>query len=114
MLGNTLNEPSRFMTQNWVEISDESRGMYNSNNQIRFKTSMLKKKLCGHSDALIVEKGTITITRGPNDATEANKRPGKRNKGVIFENCVAFIECTIKTSNIKIDHVKYLLTKIFL
>ena len=42
LLDNTPNQPTRSRTQNWVKINDESRGMYNEDNQIRFKTSMLK------------------------------------------------------------------------
>ena len=38
---NTLNQPSKFRTRNWIEINDESRGTYNVNSQIKFKTTML-------------------------------------------------------------------------
>ena len=41
LLGNTLNQPSKFRTKYWVEINDDSRGTYDNNNQIKFKTSML-------------------------------------------------------------------------
>ena len=34
------NQPSKFRTKNWVEINDESRGTYNVNSQIKFKTTM--------------------------------------------------------------------------
>ena len=46
LLGNTPNQSTRFRTKNWVEINDESRGTYNTNSQIRFKTSMLRSTLC--------------------------------------------------------------------
>ena len=32
----------QFRAKNWVEINDESRGTYNVNSQIKFKTTMLK------------------------------------------------------------------------
>ena len=41
LLDNKLNQPTKFRTTNWVEINDESQEMYNKDNQIRFKTSML-------------------------------------------------------------------------
>ena len=43
-------------------------GTYNTNSQTRFKTSMLKKSLCDHSDTYILGKGTTTVlkTRGNN------------------------------------------------
>ena len=40
LLKDGLNKPSKFRTRNWVEINDESRGLYTSND-IRFKTAML-------------------------------------------------------------------------
>ena len=46
LLDNTSNQPSKFRTKNWVEINDDSRGTYNTNNQIKFKTAMLKSTLC--------------------------------------------------------------------
>ena len=41
-----FNQPSKFQTRNWVEINDESRGTYNVNSQIKFKTTILKSSLC--------------------------------------------------------------------
>ena len=55
LLGNTPNQPTKFRTKNWVEVNDESRRTYNSNSQIKFKTSMLRSSLCDYSDAYIVE-----------------------------------------------------------
>ena len=40
LLDNTSNQPSKFRTKNWVEISGESRGTYSVNRQINFKTSI--------------------------------------------------------------------------
>ena len=42
LIDDTPNQPSKFRTRNWVEINDESRGVYNVNSQIKFKTTMLK------------------------------------------------------------------------
>ena len=56
-----LNKPSKFRIRNSVEINDESRGAYNVNSQIKFKTTMLKSSLCDYSDAYILVKGTIVI-----------------------------------------------------
>ena len=42
LLHKVPNQPSRFRTKNGVEINEDSRGTYNFNNQIRFKTLMLK------------------------------------------------------------------------
>ena len=53
---NKSNQPPKFRTKNWVEINDESRGTYNVNSQIKFKTTMLKSNLCDYSDAYILVK----------------------------------------------------------
>ena len=51
LLDNTPDEPSNFKTKYWVEINDDAQGTYNTNNQIKFKTSMFKSKLCDYSNA---------------------------------------------------------------
>ena len=53
LLDNTPNQPSKFITKDWVEINDNASGTYNKNSQIKFKTSMLKASLCDHSDAYL-------------------------------------------------------------
>ena len=52
-MDNTPNQPSKFNTKNLVEIIDESPGMYNKDNQIRFKTLMFRSSLCDYSDVYI-------------------------------------------------------------
>ena len=68
LIDDTSNKPCRFRTKSWVEINDESRGTYNVNSQVKFKTAMLKSSLCDYSDAYILVKGTITITGAGADA----------------------------------------------
>ena len=40
LLGNISNQLSKFRIKNWIEINDQSRGLYNTNIEIRFKTTM--------------------------------------------------------------------------
>ena len=54
LLGNTSNKMPRFITKKWIEVYDQSGETYNTNKQIRFKTSMLRPDLCDYSDAYIV------------------------------------------------------------
>ena len=86
---NTSNQPSKFRTKNWVEINHESRGTYNTNAQIKFKTTILKSSLCDYSDAHILVKGDITVDYTSPASADANNT----NKKVIFKNCAAFTEC---------------------
>ena len=45
LLYNTSNQPSKFRTNNWVDINDKSRGTYSTNSWIKFKTSMITSGL---------------------------------------------------------------------
>ena len=73
LLENTPNQPSKFRTKNWVEVNDESRGMYNANSQIEFKNLMLRTSLYDYSDLYILVSATITVTNAA-AAEAANNR----------------------------------------
>ena len=97
------NQPSKFRTRNWVEINDESRGTYTSND-IRFKTTMLRSSLCDYADAYILVKGTITIAGVGND--DATKQADKKSKGVTFKHCGPFTKCITRINNTDIDNAQ--------
>ena len=101
---NKSNQPSKFKTKNWAEINDESRGTYNVNSQIKFKTTMLKSSLCDYSDSYILVKGIITIAGEGNDA--AARQADERDKDVIFKNCAPFINCISEINNAQVDNAK--------
>ena len=44
------NTLSKFRTKSWVKVNDESRGTYNVNSKIKFKTSILSFILCNNSN----------------------------------------------------------------
>ena len=104
LIDDTSNQPSKFRTKNWVEINDESRGTYNVNTQIKFKTTMLKSSLCDYSDSYILVKGTITITGAGADA--AARQADERDKGVAFKNCAPFTNCISEINNTQADNAK--------
>ena len=56
--------------------------MYNVNSDIRFKTKMLKSRLCGYSDMYILIKGTATITGAAADAASKTSRWKKEMKNI--------------------------------
>ena len=99
---NTLNQPSKFRTRNWIEINDESRGAYNVNSQIKFKTTMLKSSLCDYSDAYILVTGTISVNKTAAQGAAANNT----NKKVIFKKCAPFTNCISEINNTQIDNAK--------
>ena len=104
MLGDASNQPSKFKTKNWVEINDESRGTYNVNSQIKFKTTILKCSLCDYSDADTLVKGKITITGEADDA--AATQAYERDKGVALKNCAPLINCISEINNTQMDNYK--------
>ena len=110
-----------FVTKKWIEVYDQSEGNDNANKEIRIKTSMLRSDLCGFSDAYIVVKGNITVTKktftaddieAPNN-TAANVTAAKTannnafgDKKLFFKNNAPFINCILKINGVKIDNAE--------
>ena len=64
LFGNIPEKVRRFITKKWIEVHDQSgdaENRYNRNEEIRFKTPMLRSDLSDYSDAYIVVKGVITV-----------------------------------------------------
>ena len=104
LLHNTPNLLSKFRTKNWIEINDQSRGVYNTNRDIRFEAAIRKSSLCDYSDAYILVKGRITVTEAEADA--AARQADERNKGAMFKNCASFVNCKREINNTEIDNAK--------
>ena len=102
LLDNTSNQPSKFRRKNWVETNDESRGTYNANSQIKFKTTILKSSLCDYSDAYILVQETIAVQ----NTAAADADASNVNKKVIFKNCSPFINCISEINNAQVDNAK--------
>ena len=81
-----------------MEVNDDARGTYNTNSQIKFKTTMLMSKLCDYSDAYILVKGTVTVS----GAAGADRR----DKKVAFKNCAPFTNCISEINNTQVDNAK--------
>ena len=99
LLSKTSDNVPRFSTKKWVEVHDHSgNDRCSPSKQIRFKTSMLRSDLCDFSDAYIVVKGTITLTKNA-------------GRGVIyitdrflaFKNNEPFTNCISKINDVLID-----------
>ena len=99
LLDDTLNQLSNYQCNKSV-ISYQSRGIYNTNSDIRVKTVMLKSSLCDYSDSYILLKRRIIITGAGSDAVI--RQADERNKGIIFKNCALYIYCSSEKINTKI------------
>ena len=101
LLGTTPNEMPTFITKKWVEVHDQlgdANDRYKPNKPIRFKTSMLRSDLCDFSDAYIIVKEEITVTRGSNNS--------KKERSLAFKNNAPFIGCISKIINMLIDNAE--------
>ena len=98
-LGNRPNQPSKFRTKNSIEEIDDFRRMYNTNSQIKFKTSVLRLILCDCSDKYILVRGTVAVV-----ALAAGA--GNRNIQAVFKNCSPFTNCISKINNTQIDNAR--------
>ena len=95
LLDNASNQTSKFETKNWVEINDESRGVYTTVSDIRFKTTMLRSSLCDFSNAYILVKGNVPV----NNTAAPDAAPNNTNKKVIFKTCAPFAICISRINN---------------
>ena len=97
LLGTTSDNVPRFITKKWIEVHDQSgsaEDRYKPSKQIRFKTSMLRSDLCDFSDAYIVVKGTITLTK-----TDGRRFIDIRNRFLAFKNNASFTNSISKINN---------------
>ena len=101
LLEKTPNQPSKFITKKWVEVNDESRGTYNINSQIKFKSSMLKLRFCNYSDIYTLVSAAITV---PNTATAGAAANNRKN--IITKNWAPFTNCISEINNTQIDNDK--------
>ena len=99
LLGNTSDKVPRFIIKKWIEVYDQSGGGYNTNKQIRFKTTMLRSDLCDYFDVYIVVKEIITVS-----VEEKNRE--KRNRQVILKNNAPFISCISKINGTLIENAE--------
>ena len=90
LLDNAPNQTSKFRTKNWVEKNYDSRRTYSEGNQIKFKTSVLKSRLCEWNYTVV----------------ELAAGEGNNNIQVVFINCTSFTNCTSATNNAQIDDAK--------
>ena len=119
------NDLLKFVTKKWIEVYAQSQKNYDVNKEIRIKTSMLRSDLCDFSDAYIVVKGNIIVTKktftandfdAPSNATnEANATATNTSnnnafgeKKFVFKNNVPLINCVSKINGVKVDNAENL------
>ena len=99
ILGNIPDKVPRFITKKWIEVHDQSGETYNTNKQIRFKTSMLRSDLCDYNDTYIFVKGIDTVSVDERDRDEMNRQ-------VILKNSAPFISCISKINGVLAENAE--------
>ena len=102
LLGTMPEEVPRFITTKQIEVHDQSGSAEDKckpSKQIRFKTLILRSDLCGFSDAYIVAKGDITLTK---DADRGFI--DMRNRSLAFKNNAPFTNFILKINSISVDN----------
>ena len=82
-------------------INNDSLGTYNTNSQIKFKTTILKSSLCDYSNAYIFFKGIIRVAANTSAARDRN------DKQVIFKNSAPFADSRNEINNTQVDSDNY-------
>ena len=103
LLDTTSDNVPRFITKKWVEVHDQSgsaEDRYKPSKQIRFKTSMLRSDLCDFSDAYIVVKGDISLTK------DVDRSFIDINSSLPFKNNAPFTNCVLNINNVLIDNAE--------
>ena len=104
LLGTMLDEVPKPNTKKWIEVHDQSGSAddrYNPSKQIRFKKSILRSGLCDYSDAYIVVKGDITLTK-----TNGRGIIDIRFRFLAFKNSAPFTNCISKINIVLIDNAE--------
>ena len=84
----------KFSTKKWVGIFDHSNGIYNSNEDVIFKTPQLRNDLCDFNDAYIVITGKITATNPDSDDDDI-----LYERKLAFKNSAPFFNCILKINS---------------
>ena len=92
----------KFRTKNWVQLNDDARGTYDTNSQIKFKSTMLKLSLCNYKDPHLFVKRTMSV---PNTAGAGNNA-NNEDKKVVFKACAPFTDCINEINNTQLDNAK--------
>ena len=86
-----------------VEINDDACEMYNTNNQRKVKTKMLRWTLCDQSNAYTLVTGTFIVVGTDASARKSNTQvDNKKDLDVVMEMCylLEYINNYSKTNRI--------------
>ena len=112
LLNGSDNENSKFGTKKCCFIDSESKGNYSHENSIKFWTTSLESNLFDYSDAHILARGSIIVTRTIAAAAAGGnaqrKQPLNATTQVVFKNCAPFEDCRTEIYVTFVDYANFL------
>ena len=111
LLDNTPNQPTKFRTNNWVEINDDACGTYNTTSEIKIKTIVLKSSLSDYSDGYILIKRTI-VKRTHSQQPQLKLQV--ITKKLIFKICAPFTDYISEINNTQVGNAKDIYVVMFM
>ena len=82
----------KISNKKWCTIDSESNGSYSHHDPKNFLTKSIESSLCDYSDAYILVKGNIAVTR---TITSAGDNPVQLNQPLYAVTQVAFKNCAL-------------------
>ena len=112
LLNGSDNENSKFGTKKCCFIDSESKGNYSHENSIKFWTTSLESNLFDYSDAHILARGSIIVTRTIAAAAAGGnaqrKQPLNATTQVVFKNCAPFEDCRTEINDTFVDYANFI------
>ena len=96
LLNDSNNENSKFATEKWHIIDNESKGNYSYHDPIKVLTKSIKSSLCDYSVAYILVTENINVTNGDN------------NTKVALKNCAPFKDCRTEINDTFVDYADFI------
>ena len=112
LLNGSDNKNSKFATKKWNVIDSESKGKCSYHDPIKLQTKSIESSLCEYSDAYILVKGNITVTRTIVAVVAGidpqRKQPLDAATQVVFKNCATFKNCSTEIDGTLVDEANFI------
>ena len=112
LLNGSDNKNSKFATKKWNVIDSEPKGKYSHHDPIKLQTKSIESSLCEYSDAYILVKGNITVTRTIVAVVAGidpqRKQPLDAATQVVFKNCATFKNYSTEIDGTLVDEANFI------
>ena len=99
----------------WNIIDSETKGIYSSDNEIKFLTKSTESSLCDYSDAYILVTRNITVTKlvAAIAGSCAGTQPQRKQRltaatRVAYKNCAPFKNCRTEINDTFVDYADFI------